>query len=203
MSPRTYNRTRRAAAAQETRRRIVAAAIRLHSRRGSSATSWDDIAAAAGVSRATVYNHFGSLDELIPACASDAFTAIDPPTADQAAGVFAGLATLEARICRLIAENCLCYEAGAEWLRTAWAERDFVPAMGDAVWRVQDGLARLVDAVLAESAAGPAERRLLLSALDFSFWDTLVRAGFSSKDVPAQIERMVLPVLESLTKERR
>ena len=60
-----------------------------------------------------------------------------------------------------------------------------------------------MDAVLAESAAGPAERRLLLSALDFSFWDTLVRAGFSSKDVPAQIERMVLPVLESLTKERR
>ena len=33
--------------------------------------------------------------------------------------------------------------------------------------------------------------------------DALVRAGFSSKDVPAQIERMVLPVLESLTKERR
>jgi len=55
---------RRHAAVDETRRRIVAAAIRLHSRQGTAATRWDEIADAAGVSRATMYHHFPSLDAL-------------------------------------------------------------------------------------------------------------------------------------------
>ena len=61
---------KRAAAADETRRRIVDATHALHIEQGIAATSWDDIAARAGVGVGTVYRHFPSLDELIPACAA-------------------------------------------------------------------------------------------------------------------------------------
>ena len=68
MSPRNYDMSKRAAAAAQTRQRIVDATRALHAEQGIAATSWDDIAARAGVGVGTVYRHFPSLDELVPAC---------------------------------------------------------------------------------------------------------------------------------------
>ena len=59
--------SRRAAAVAQTRKRIVDATLELHGEQGIAATSWDDIAARAGVGVGTVYRHFPSLDELVPA----------------------------------------------------------------------------------------------------------------------------------------
>ncbi|HET8951451.1 MAG TPA: helix-turn-helix domain-containing protein, partial [Solirubrobacteraceae bacterium] len=66
MPPRNYDMSKRAAAAGLTRRRIVDATRELHTERGIAGTSWDDIAARAGVGVGTVYRHFPSLDELVP-----------------------------------------------------------------------------------------------------------------------------------------
>src|SRR5918998_1326742 len=49
MSPRTYDMSKRAAAVARTRRRTVDATRELHTEQGIAATSWDDIAARAGV----------------------------------------------------------------------------------------------------------------------------------------------------------
>ncbi len=48
----------------EKKRRILAAATELFTRNGFEATSVDDIAAQAGVSKQTVYSHFGSKEGL-------------------------------------------------------------------------------------------------------------------------------------------
>lgn len=58
--PRPYRSTLRADQARETRRRIRDAADALFLEHGYSATSMDDIATAAGVSRQTVFSTFGS-----------------------------------------------------------------------------------------------------------------------------------------------
>src|SRR5688500_5791576 len=63
MSPRKYDMSRRASAVAETRRRIIDATRALHTERGIAATSWDDIAARAGVGVGTVYRHFPSPDD--------------------------------------------------------------------------------------------------------------------------------------------
>src|SRR3712207_4626602 len=84
MSPRKYDMSKRAAAAEETRRRIVAAAQALHTEQGVAATSWEDIAERAGVGVGTVYRHFPSLDELVPACGRvvmDTLALPEPPAA--------------------------------------------------------------------------------------------------------------------------
>ena len=46
--------SRRASAAAQTRRRIIDATRELHTEQGIAATSWDDIAARAGVGVGTV-----------------------------------------------------------------------------------------------------------------------------------------------------
>src|SRR5687767_9076454 len=68
MSPRNYDMSKRAAAAAQTRERIVHATLELHGEQGIGATSYEDVAARAGVGVGTVYRHFPTLDELIPAC---------------------------------------------------------------------------------------------------------------------------------------
>src|SRR5512132_2699119 len=90
MSPRKYDMGKRAAAAEATRRRIVDAAHQLHIEQGVAATSWDEIAARAGVGVGTVYRHFPSLDELAPACGAVVSEVIALPPAEAVAAAFDG-----------------------------------------------------------------------------------------------------------------
>lgn len=55
---------RRRLSAAERRELILAAAVRLFAERGYHATSMDEIAARAGISKAVVYDHFASKGEL-------------------------------------------------------------------------------------------------------------------------------------------
>src|SRR5437870_13375548 len=131
--PRRYQMATRERAVQHTRQRIIDAAISLHAQRGVIATNWEEIAERASVSTATVYRHFPSLGELVPACARTAFEAgASLPTPAQAAAAFAGL-TRPARIERLIRESCRCYELGAGWLAAARPDAKSVPAPDRAV----------------------------------------------------------------------
>lgn len=68
MSPRPYQSSRRAAGATKTRRRLVkSAAAILSSSDGISSFSLEAVARKAGVTRLTVYNHFGSRRALLEA----------------------------------------------------------------------------------------------------------------------------------------
>jgi len=65
---------RRGQARTQGKGRIATAARRLFARRGYAGTSMADIAAAAGVSKATVFHHFGSKRGLYQALIADAVT---------------------------------------------------------------------------------------------------------------------------------
>src|ERR671936_2931676 len=119
----------RSQAVAETRRRIVDAAIALHAHQGALRTSWDEIAAEAGLARATVYQHFPSLAQLIPACAQVAFDLAEVPTREAARARFARMRSPRQRLTYFVEESCRCYAASAKWLRAAWRERDLVPPM--------------------------------------------------------------------------
>ena len=190
MSPRRYQMANRSTAVEETRRRIVEAAVRLHARRGTAGTAWDDIAVAAGVSRATVYHHFPSLDELVPACARAAFDMIEVPTREEAAARFAELGTPSARLAHFIRESCRCYAAGAGWLRAAWRERDLVPPMGAAVKRLQRALSVLLSGALEGVALDPQGLEVVAALVDFPLWDALDRAGVPRDRIAGRISKL-------------
>src|SRR3954469_4262621 len=102
MSPRKYDMSRRALAAEQTRHRIVDATRELHTEQGIAATSWDDIAARAGVGVGTVYRHFPTLDELVPACGEISMQIIALPDPDDAPALFDDLRSPAERLTRLV-----------------------------------------------------------------------------------------------------
>ena len=67
-SRRAYRMRRRAEHMQDTRQRITEAAMKLHTSVGPSQASIAAIADEAGVTRLTVYRHFGDAEEMFAAC---------------------------------------------------------------------------------------------------------------------------------------
>src|ERR687894_2281222 len=123
LAPRKYTMDRRRAAVEETRRRILEATLALHSEKGILGTSWQDIARRADVSVGTVYKHFPSLDELVPACGELMYAITRPPSLEDAPEIFAEALTLEKRVGRLVEELFAFYERGASYIETDFQER--------------------------------------------------------------------------------
>jgi len=144
LTPRKYSMEKRRASQEETRRRIVEATLALHSEKGMFDTSWKDIAERADVSVATVYNHFPSLDELVPACGALIMAITDPPSLEDASRIFGDAQTLEERLEHLISEVFDFYERGEPYMEVGPKERQ-LPAVQE--WEagmraIREGLAR-------------------------------------------------------------
>ena len=190
--PRRYQMAGRERAVQETRQRIIDAAISLHAQRGVIATNWEEIAEGAGVSTATVYRHFPSLGELVPACARTAFEAgARLPSPAQAAAAFAGLTRPAPRIERLIRESCRCYELGAGWLAAARRDAKSVPALDRAVRLQERVLGVLIQAALGDAFVDAQTMSVIKALIDFPFWKALTDAGVATETVPQVINDLV------------
>lgn len=204
MAPRRYQMGARADAVAGTRNRIVDAAKTLHASRGVLPTSWEDIALAAEVSTATVYRHFPSLAELIPACARSVFDLIEPPALEQAGQRFRVGGSPEERLEEFVRASCTCYGKGRDWLHAAHRERDFVPELDAALQILDDSLA-----VLIKAAVGGGVPRTTLRALfalcDFPFWWALTSKGLTDAQVEEEMVRLVwlrLRVPDDLRRDR-
>lgn len=78
---RPYRSSLRGAQAQSTREAVIAAAGRLFTERGYAATSIEEIATAAGVSRATVFTSVGGKPTLLKTALEVAIVGDDEPVA--------------------------------------------------------------------------------------------------------------------------
>ena len=122
--------TNRARAREQTRRRIVEATARLHAEHGVLGTSWKQIADEADVSVATVYAHFPSLEELLPACGSLVMERVQPPSPDAAAEVVGEGGDLEERLGRAARELFAFYERGGPHIEVDVRERQLPEMQG-------------------------------------------------------------------------
>ena len=169
--------TRRAAANEVTRRRIVDAAIALHAEKGVLGTSWPDIAKRADVALGTVYRHFPSLDQLVPACTSENAVRIRPPGAT----ILVGLTRPQERIAQFVQELFAFYSRSAPWTPRAGVDRHQLPILDTILSRREAGLKALVEETL-----GPLLRRrhaldTALAVTDFGVWRSLTHSGLSTE----------------------
>jgi AcrR family transcriptional regulator len=171
---------KRKAAVQETRQRIVEATLALHAEKGIFGTSWQDIAHRADVSAGTVYKHFPSLDELVPACGELMYAITRPPSLEDAPRIFAGADSTEERLGRLISELFDFYERGAPYIETDFQERR-LPAVVEWEAYMRSIIAGLVREALV--SAGPDERTVqaVSALLDFSTFKS-----FLDRDIPKE-----------------
>lgn len=187
MSPRKYEMGKRAAAVAETRARIVDAARQLHGERGIAATGWDDIAARAGVGVGTVYRHFPSLDELIPACGAAVMESVAPPAPADVPALFTGAAKPAARIATLVREAYGLYERGAPQLRAMRRERDVHPGVAQADDELAASLRALVETALEPLDPSDEDRAVARAMIDLSTWEALREQGLDAVRVTTEL----------------
>lgn len=183
--------SRRASAVARTRRRIIDAARELHGERGIAATSWDDIAARAGVGVGTVYRHFPSLDELIPACGEISMQILALPDAQGVRSLFDGLADPRARIGRLVQEAFAIYERGAAELRAIRNEPEVHPRVAEDAEALEAALTTLVDAAVQPSGLSRADRAVVRAMVDLGTWQALRDQGLGPAEAVEAVSQLL------------
>jgi AcrR family transcriptional regulator len=186
MSPRNYDMSKRAAAAAGTRRRIVDATRALHTEQGIAATSWDQIAARAGVGVGTVYRHFPTLDELVPACGEVSMEVVGLPSPAEAPALLAGAAD---PVARLVAEVFAIYERGAPELQVVRREPDAHPSVAELNDTLEATLEALVLAALPDGS--PTDRAVTRAMIDLDTWQALRTAGLDPEAAVAEVGAML------------
>jgi AcrR family transcriptional regulator len=198
MTPRAYDMSTRARAREETRRRIVAATIELHTEKGILGTSWKDIAERADVAIGTVYNHFPSLDELVPACGELLMQRLEPPEPERASQVVGDASRTRERLERVARELFAFYERGGSHLEVFPGERD-LPAMRE--WEVYQR-ATVEAYVRAAIGSRRSERTVqLVSALfDLGTFRSLAARGIGLEEAVRTMARAAECALERRSK---
>ncbi len=186
---------KRSQARDDVRRRIVAATIELHTEHGILGTSYRQIAERADVAVATVYNHFPSLDELVPACGEMLMQRLQPPSPDDADAVIGDAADTQDRLERVARELFAFYERGGPHLDLFPGERD-LPAMQE--WeQYQRGT---VEAFVRAALTGPRPSarvvRLVSALFDLSTFRALEGRGFDARSAAPIMARAAACLLE-------
>jgi AcrR family transcriptional regulator len=187
MAPRAYRLGKREAQVEGTRRRIVDAVVRLHSELGIVATTYEAIAEAADVAVATVYRHFPSLDELVPACGNRIMEITQPPGPN----IFDGKETLEERVRAFVSAIFDFWLRARSYLERPMADADRVPVLAQRLEMQTRLIETLARQALGESADDGDALRLLLALTDLRAWMALADHGLAER-APEIVSGIVL-----------
>lgn len=200
MSPRKYDMGRREAAREETRRRIVEATAKLHGERGVFGTSWRDIAEEADVAVGTVYSHFPTLDELLPACGRLVMERARPPVPESAAEIVADAHDAEERLLRVARELFRFYERGGPHLEVDARERE-LPGMRE--WEESQRADVLTFVRTALEGHADARQATLVSAFfDLPTYKALRTRGASTERAAATVARAAACLIDREGREK-
>lgn len=177
-------------AVERTQERILDAARALHAEQGIGPTSYDEIARKAETSTATVYRHFPTLAQLLPACA-EPIPLLQPVTPDLVQQLFAGLQQPEQRIEMLVRGTCECYRRDGGWLAAARGEEQSFEALAEIAARQTRNLRLLVEAALSDMELEERRKRRIAALIDFPVWKSLKAAGFSDSEAEEEMLDLV------------
>jgi AcrR family transcriptional regulator len=198
MTPRSYDMTQRAAARKATRERIVEATAKLHAERGVLGTSWQDIAEEADVSVSTVYGHFPSLDDLLPACGQLVMSRIRPPTSDSADDILGEAADTRERLSRVADELFSFYERGGAHIEVDIRERE-LPGMREWEESQRATVAALVRAALVAEGATRKTVNVISAFFDLATYKSLRTRGVDKNEAIETVVTVALALLPKST----
>jgi len=185
MAPRAYRSTKRAEAVEETRRRITEAVVQLHGEKGVVATTYEDIARRADVAPATVYRHFPTVADLIPACGVRIMEVTSPPGPE----ILHEKRTPAERLQAVVEELFAFWRRAEPWLSVGRREAGKVPAL-EANLSVQDEAMRTLVVIALGEGSGEGAVRLVKAMTDFYTWKALEAEGLAD-DAAAIVTEML------------
>ena len=186
MSPRKYEKKARAASADATRNRILQASLQLHSDKGFAATSWQDIADVAGVAVGTVYYHFPTLEDLVPACSTLAHTLVPPPHAT----ILDGIRGTNTRIEVLVRALASYYSGTQGGIRNALRERNRIGVVNALISEMERTLRHLARQAIGSKPNAETAKEVE-AILDFRTWDALQSRGLSQEVIVETVSSLV------------
>jgi AcrR family transcriptional regulator len=192
---------KRRAAVEATRQRILEATLALHSEKGIFGTSWQDIAQRADVSVGTVYKHFPSLDELVPACGELMYAITRPPSLEDAPEIFAEAHSLEERLERLISELFDFYERGAPYIETDFQERQ-LPMVQEWEAHMRATIAGLVREALHPVGPDEGTVQVVSALLDFSTFKSFMDRDIRKEQAAKTMNEVLLCWTNGLRRDR-
>jgi AcrR family transcriptional regulator len=179
-----------------TRERIVESTLTLHSLQGVRATTWQEIAAHAGVDVETVESYFPTADELLIACGRHFVAATRLPPPDRAAEVFAGVEDERAGVHRLVETVFELYERRGEALVLTRADRD-LPAVDAGLATIDGALDALTAAALERRKPSAATVASVRALTDVVVWRALRDQGASPEEAVDRTATLVEAWLQS------
>jgi AcrR family transcriptional regulator len=189
MAPRRYQMSKRQRAAEDTRQRIVDATVALHTEKGIFGTSWQDIARRADVSVGTVYKHFPSLAELVPACGALLMERTRPPAPEDGPRIVGDAVGVEARLRRVADALFAFYERAGGSLKLDARERE-LPAVREWETYLQATVTALVECALLPVKPRPGAVRLIGALFDPATYDAMRMRGIKSTQAPETVAAM-------------
>ena len=196
--PRKYDMSKRTAAVEATRRRIVEATLDLHQEQGILATTWEDVAKRADVALATVYRHFPSLDELVPACGAVTLERLALPTDTDIEQAFGGARPRRERIRTLVDEQFALYTRGDALLWNIRQTRSELAGVQEAHDHIEERLGALTAAALDPFGLDAEELAVVRALTDYGTWRSLRERGIEGE---AAVETTTA-ILESWLRRR-
>ncbi|MBM3519492.1 MAG: TetR/AcrR family transcriptional regulator [Alphaproteobacteria bacterium] len=196
MSPRRYDMKDRKASIESTRRRILDATVKLHGERGIFGTSWQDIAAAADVSVGTVYKHFPSINELVPACGDLLMERIQPPRPEDAEEIIGDAKRPAERLAKVANTLFEFYERGGAHLDADLRERE-LPMVKEWEDYLRAMVAHFVRVALSELAPGERQTRAIGALFDFPSFRAMRARGITPADAAVQAVEMAVLWIEA------
>ena len=174
----------RTAHARRTRAAIRAAALCLTRERGYVAMTVDDVAALAGVSRRTVFNHFSSKADLI-------VVGLDPPDPDDVEAFVSGTGTLLEDLGSLLASGAESVEPEHDWLlacpEVVRDNPEVERAVHERLWAISSSLTEAVARRLGAAPDDPRVRAVVAMAMAIQRTAMAMWAGKGAADEPQRI----------------
>lgn len=181
----------RAAAVERTRERIVAATVDAHRELGIQSTSWDEIARRAGVGVGTVYRHFRTLGELLPACGEIVEQTMGLPAPAEIPQAFQGARSLRARIERLVALVFTIYERAGAHIQNIRNERDQIAQLEPWHQMIESSLAALLDEALRPLAPDRHQKESTRALIDLATWQAFQQRDLSNEETVETVARLI------------
>jgi hypothetical protein len=139
----------------------------------------------------TVYRHFPTLDELVPACGAISMQKVALPDPQDAPALYDGADALAERIERLVREAFAIYERGAPELRVIRNEPGIHPSVAEGGEELEASLTALVDAAFAPSGITPADRAVVRAMIDLGTWQAFRDQGLGAAEAVGAVSQML------------
>jgi AcrR family transcriptional regulator len=179
-----------------TRERIVESTLELHNSRGIQATTWQEIAASAGVPVGTLEAMFPTRDDLVRACGEHFLESLRMPPPDRARDIFTGASSEQERTRRLVETFFGVYERGADGITVGRRERAEVTPVDESMEQLERSMDALVTEALRPRRPDSSWVASLRALTDLEVWRALRDQGATPEAAVEQASTAVERWLE-------